>query len=47
MQLNLFEDNRPGILLNIADEFILARDLVQAVSVSFSPMNRLSIIYVA
>lgn len=33
MQLNLFEDNRPGILLNIADEFILARDLVQAVSV--------------
>lgn len=33
MQLNLFEDNRPGILLNLADEFILARDLVQAVSV--------------
>lgn len=33
MQLNLFEDNRPGILLNIANEFILARDLVQAVSV--------------
>ncbi|MFA7405183.1 MAG: hypothetical protein WC007_14400 [Pelobacteraceae bacterium] len=33
MQLTLFEDNRPGILLNIADEFILSRDLVQAVSV--------------
>lgn len=33
MQLNLFEDNRKGILLNIADEFIRARDLVQAVSV--------------
>ena len=33
MQLNLFEDHRPGILLNIANEFILARDLVQAVSV--------------
>lgn len=33
MQLNLFEDNRLGVLLNIADEFILARDLDQAVSV--------------
>lgn len=33
MQLSLFEDNRPGILLNLADEFILSRDLVQAVSV--------------
>jgi len=33
MQLDLFEDNRPGILLNIANEFILARDLDQAVSV--------------
>jgi len=33
MQLDLFEDNRPGILLNIADEFILARDLEQAISV--------------
>ncbi len=33
MQLNLFEDNRPGILLNIADECVLARDLAQAVSI--------------
>ncbi len=33
MQLDLFEDNRPGILLNLANEFILARDLDQAVSV--------------
>lgn len=33
MQLDLFEDNRPGILLNIADEFIIARDFAQAVSV--------------
>lgn len=33
MQLDLFEDNRPGILLNIADEFIAARDLEQAASV--------------
>lgn len=33
MQLNLFEDNRTGILLNIADEFIRDRDLVQALSV--------------
>lgn len=33
MQLDLFEDNRLGVLLNIADEFILARDLVQAVSI--------------
>ena len=33
MQLDLFEDNRPGILLNIADEFIRSRDFVQAVSV--------------
>jgi tetratricopeptide (TPR) repeat protein len=33
MQLDLFEDNRPGILLNIADEFILSRKLDQAVSV--------------
>lgn len=33
MQLDLFEDNRPGILLNIADEFIRSRDFAQAVSV--------------
>ena len=33
MQLDLFEDNRPGILLNIADEFIQARDFSQAASV--------------
>ena len=33
MQLSLFEDNRSGILLNIAHEFILARNLDQAVSV--------------
>ncbi len=33
MQLNLFEDNKPGILLNIADEFILSRDFDQAISV--------------
>ena len=33
MQLNLFEDNRPGILLNIADEYLHAGDLDQAVSV--------------
>ncbi|TWJ17551.1 tetratricopeptide repeat protein [Geobacter argillaceus] len=33
MQLNLFEDNRPGILLNIADEYLYAGDLDQAVSV--------------
>ncbi len=33
MQLDLFEDNRPAILLNIADEFIRSRDLSQAVSV--------------
>jgi tetratricopeptide (TPR) repeat protein len=33
MQLNLFEDNRKGILLHIADTLIRARDLVQAVSV--------------
>lgn len=33
MQLDLFEDNRPGILHNIADEFIAARDLAQAASV--------------
>lgn len=33
MQLDLFEDNRPGILLNLADEFIRSRDLDQAVSV--------------
>ncbi len=33
MQLNLFEDNRPGILLNIADEYLRAGDLDQALSV--------------
>lgn len=33
MQLDLFEDNRPGILLNLADEFIRSSDLEQAVSV--------------
>lgn len=33
MQLNLFEDNRPGILLNIADEYLYAGDLDQAISV--------------
>ena len=33
MQLNLFEDNRPGILNNIAYEYICSRDLDQAVSV--------------
>lgn len=33
MQLNLFEDNRQGILLHIANELILARDIGQAVSV--------------
>lgn len=33
MQLDLFEDNKPGILLNIADEFIQARDFDQAASV--------------
>ncbi|MFH1027296.1 MAG: tetratricopeptide repeat protein [Pseudomonadota bacterium] len=33
MQLDLFEDNRPGILLNFADEFIRSRDFGQAVSV--------------
>jgi tetratricopeptide (TPR) repeat protein len=33
MQLNLFDDNRPGILLNLADEFIHSRNLDQAVSV--------------
>jgi hypothetical protein len=33
MQLNLFEDNRKGILLHIADTLIRALDLVQAVSV--------------
>lgn len=33
MQLNLFDDNRPGILLNMADEFIRSRVLIQAVSV--------------
>ncbi len=33
MQLDLFEDNRPGVLLNIADEFIRSRDFAQAVSV--------------
>lgn len=32
MQLDLFNDNRPGILLRIADEFILALDFDQAVS---------------
>ena len=33
MQLDQFEDNRPGILLNMADEFIRARDFAQAISV--------------
>ena len=33
MQLNLFEDNRPTILLNTADEFICSREFVQALSV--------------
>ncbi len=33
MQLNLFEDNKPGVLLNIANEFIRSRDFVQAISV--------------
>ena len=33
MQLDLFEDNRPGILLNIADEYLLARDFEKALSV--------------
>jgi tetratricopeptide (TPR) repeat protein len=33
MQLSLFDDNRLGLLLNIADEFLLARDLDQAISV--------------
>lgn len=33
MQLSLFEDNRPGILLNIANQFILARNLDQSTSV--------------
>jgi len=33
MQLDLFEDNRTGILLNIANEFIQSGELAQAVSV--------------
>jgi len=33
MQLNLFEDNRPTVLLNIADEFVRSREFVQALSV--------------
>ncbi|MBC7963475.1 MAG: tetratricopeptide repeat protein [Steroidobacteraceae bacterium] len=33
MQLDLFEDNRSGILLNMADEFTRARDFAQAISV--------------
>lgn len=33
MQLSLFDDNRLGLLLNIADEFLLGRDLDQAISV--------------
>lgn len=33
MQLSLFEDNRPGILHNMAREFLLARELEQALSV--------------
>lgn len=32
MQLSLFDDNRLGILLNIADEFLLAREFDQAIS---------------
>ena len=33
MQLSLFEDNRPTVLLNIAEEFIRSGELVQALSV--------------
>ena len=33
MQLNLFEDNLPTVLLNIAEEFIRSRAFAQAVSV--------------
>lgn len=33
MQLNLFEDNKAGILLNIANELILSRDLDQAIDI--------------
>jgi tetratricopeptide (TPR) repeat protein len=33
MQLNLFEDNRPTVLLNIADEFVRLREFTQALSV--------------
>ncbi|NVN91746.1 MAG: tetratricopeptide repeat protein [Desulfuromonadales bacterium] len=33
MQLDLFEDNRPGILLNCAHDHILSRDFHRAVSV--------------
>lgn len=33
MQLDLFDDNRTGILLNIANEFILSGELTQAISV--------------
>lgn len=33
LSLRLSEDNRPGILLNIANQFILARNLDQSISV--------------
>ena len=33
MQLDLFEDNRPGILLNIADEYLQTLDFEKALSV--------------
>lgn len=33
MQLGLFDDNLPTVLLNIAEEFIRARDLPRALSV--------------
>lgn len=33
MQLSLFDDNRPGLLHNFAHEFILSRNLEQALSV--------------
>lgn len=33
MQLNLFEDNRPTVLLNIADELIRSKEFVRALSV--------------
>jgi hypothetical protein len=33
MHLDLFNDNRPGIMLSLADELIVASDFAQAVSV--------------